>query len=82
MSMPAEISSTDQGHAARALIEAAAAQLAERRRDIPATFVGELFGRTASEDLLRYAPDELALLAEEAFGLLASRTKRSHFSGG
>src|SRR3954453_23915413 len=74
MSIAAETTPrTEEGKKARTLIEAATALLSERRRDIPSNFVMDLFGRTAAEDLARYQPDELALLAEEAFALLGSR---------
>jgi glutamate dehydrogenase len=74
MSMAAENTSGIEGEqAAPVLIEAATALLAERRPDIPPNFVVDLFGRTAAEDLLRYQADELALLAEQAFALLANR---------
>src|SRR5436305_2073271 len=74
MSMAAEISPrTDEGKNTRALIEAATALLSERQREVPPNVVVDLFGRTAAEDLMRYEPDELALLAEQGFGLLAHR---------
>src|SRR5215210_108633 len=74
MSMAAETTSgIDGDHATRALIEQAAALVTERRRDLPPSFVVDLFGRTAAEDLVRYQADDLALLAEEAFALLANR---------
>jgi glutamate dehydrogenase len=74
MSIAAEnTSGIDDEQAARALIEQAAALVTKRRRDVPPNFVVDLFGRTAAEDLVRYQADELALLAEQAFALLANR---------
>jgi glutamate dehydrogenase len=74
MSMAADTApGTDEGRAAQGLIEQAEALVSQCRQGIPPGFVAELFGRTASEDLVRYQPDELALLAEQAFALLAVR---------
>ena len=52
---------------------AAAALLAERRRDIPRDFLAELFGYAAPEDLARYRAEELAAIAEQSWSLLAQR---------
>jgi glutamate dehydrogenase len=56
-----------------ALIEAAAAVLAEHNRDIPLDFIAELFGRAAAEDVARYRPEELAGIAEQSWTLLEDR---------
>src|SRR5580692_5917002 len=58
--------------AAPALIDAAAARLAERA-DIPKTFVRALFARAVPEDFLPYPPAEVAAVAERAWSLLAIR---------
>jgi glutamate dehydrogenase len=55
-----------------ALIDAAAALLAERA-DIPKTFVAALFARAVPEDFLSYQPREVAAVAERAWSLLAIR---------
>jgi glutamate dehydrogenase len=55
---------------ARALIAAAAPLVAG---GAPANFVNQLFGRTAPEDLVAYAPSDLAQLAQEAWEFLAER---------
>src|SRR5689334_19684421 len=53
-----------------AVIEAAAAVLAQRNPDIPQHFIADLFGRAAPEDFVRYRPDELAGIAEQSWALL------------
>src|SRR5580704_13222458 len=57
----------------QALIGAAAAALAQRRHDIPDTFLAELLGSAVPDDLQRYGPDELAAIAERSWSLLAVR---------
>jgi glutamate dehydrogenase len=59
--------------AAGAAIEEAGAALKARRKDIPATFVEQLFGHAVPEDLARYGPEDLAALAERAFDFLSQR---------
>ncbi len=71
--MAVEIPVSEQNNAARAVIELAGAALAERRNDIPAGFVAQLFGRAVPEDVLCYAPADLADLAERAFDFLKDR---------
>jgi len=58
--------------AVSALIDAAAAQLGQRR-DIPKAFVTRLFGRAVPEDFLSYQARDVAALAERAWSLLAIR---------
>ncbi|MGB7886995.1 MAG: NAD-glutamate dehydrogenase [Xanthobacteraceae bacterium] len=60
-------------YASVALIGAAAAVLARRKRDIPDDFVAKLFGLAVPQDLERYTADELADLAERAWSLLQER---------
>jgi glutamate dehydrogenase len=64
---------TTDDSAGQALIGAAAAALARRRHDIPATFLAELLGSAVPDDLQRYGPDELAAIAERSWALLAER---------
>ena len=44
-----------------------------RRRDIPAAFIEQLYGRAVPEDVVRYAPDDLAALAARAYDFIAER---------
>jgi glutamate dehydrogenase len=62
-----------ENDAAPALIAQASAALAQRRKDIPKDFVERLFGRAVAEDVTRYAADDLAELAENAWSFLAQR---------
>jgi glutamate dehydrogenase len=71
--MVAEVPASEQEIAARAAIEQAGAALAERRGDIPATFVVRLFSRTVAEDVLRYSVTDLADLAERGYDFLKER---------
>jgi glutamate dehydrogenase len=71
--MAVEFPVSEQNNAAHAVIELAGAALAKRRNDIPAAFVAQLFGRAVPEDVLRYAPADLADLAERAFDFLDER---------
>src|SRR5258708_1705845 len=59
--------------ACQALIAAAGTALAKRRSDIPGTFLAELLGTAVPDDLQRYGPDELAVIAERSWSLLAVR---------
>src|SRR5258708_9376900 len=59
--------------AAQALVDAASAALAKHRSDIPASFLGELLGSAAPDDLRRYGPDELAAIAQRSWSLFAER---------
>src|SRR3974390_1737365 len=71
--MPAEISTNERNTAACVVIEQAGAALAKRRPDIPPTFVAQLYGRTAAEDVLCYGAADLSGLAERAFDFLRER---------
>jgi len=59
--------------AGEALIRAAGTALAKRRSDIPGTFLAELLGSAVPDDLQRYAPGELAAIAERSWSLFAQR---------
>jgi glutamate dehydrogenase len=59
--------------AGQALVGAARAALAKRRSDIPDTFLADLLGLAAPDDLARYKPDELAAIAEQSWSVLAQR---------
>jgi glutamate dehydrogenase len=71
--MAVEFYASEHDDAARAVIEQAGAALAKRRNDIPANFVAQLYGRAVPEDVLSYAPADLADLAERAFDFLRER---------
>jgi len=71
--MAVELSGSDDEAAARDVIAAAAAALAERRSDVPAGFVDQIFGQAVPEDVVRYAAADLATLAERAYDVLAER---------
>jgi len=60
--------------AGQALIGAASAALAQRRNDIPESFVADLFGLAAPDDLARCKPAELAAIAEQSWSVLAQRS--------
>jgi glutamate dehydrogenase len=64
---------TDEERAARRLIDEAGTLLAGQRGDIPKGFLKQLFALVVAEDLLRYGPRALALLAEEAWEFLGTR---------
>src|SRR5437764_382965 len=64
---------TGQDRRAHCLLEEAAAGPARRRIGTPAHLPAEMFARAAPEDLTRYAPLELAALAEEAWQFLQHR---------
>ena len=69
----ADAASNEQDTAARAVIERAAALVAKTDRAIPGSFAGQLFGRAASEDVVRYAPEDLANLSVAAWQYMAER---------
>ena len=71
--MAVELPASEEESAARALIEQASAALAQRRRDIPGTFVAQLYGRSVPEDVVRYGADDIAALAERAYDFIAER---------
>jgi glutamate dehydrogenase len=71
--MAVEFPASEHDNAARAEIELAGATLAKRRNDIPASFVAQLYARAVPDDVLCYAPGDLADLAERAFDFLSVR---------
>jgi glutamate dehydrogenase len=71
--MAVELPGSEEEGAARALIAQAAATLSERRNDVPATFIAQLFARTVPEDVVRFAASDLAALAERAWDFLRER---------
>jgi glutamate dehydrogenase len=64
---------TDEERTAGRLIEKACAILPGVAEGVPANFAVRFFARTAPEDLVRYTPRELALLAAQAFDFLHKR---------
>jgi glutamate dehydrogenase len=64
---------TEDGGAARSLLDAAATALARRKTPVPANFLAGLFAHAVPEDLARYQPDELARLAQDAWSFIAER---------
>jgi glutamate dehydrogenase len=71
--MPAERPDSAEQAAARALIAQAGSLLAGRRPDAPKEFLAQLFARAVPEDLLRFAADDLALIAAGSFAFLGER---------
>jgi glutamate dehydrogenase len=71
--MAVELSGSDDEAAARLVIEQAGAALCARRKEIPATFVAQLFAHAVPEDVVTYAAADLAYLAERAYDFLAER---------
>ncbi len=68
-----DIPRPDGNAAARSLVEAAAALLVGRRRDIPPDFLAEMFARAVPDDLEQYQPEELAGIAEQSWSFLLER---------
>ena len=60
-------------YASAALISAATAVLAQRKRDLPEDFLVKLFGLAVPQDLERYSAEDLADIAERAWALLQER---------
>ncbi len=60
-------------HTSRVLIDAAAAILAGRLRDIPPGYLADLFGHATLDDLESYQPEELAGIAEHSWSFLLER---------
>ena len=56
-----------------ALLAAATALLAKDRPEIPAEFLGALFGHAAPDDLVHYTPEQLAAIAAQSWLLLLAR---------
>jgi glutamate dehydrogenase len=72
--MPVEgLLGSKEEQAARQLIEQASADLAARDGKIPKDFLAQLFGRVAADDMVSYAPGQLAQLAQDAWAFLAIR---------
>ena len=63
----------DDVAAAHAVIGDAGIDLASRRPEMPRGFVAQLFGHTVPEDVVRYSPADLAMLAERAYDFLKDR---------
>jgi glutamate dehydrogenase len=72
-SIAVEIPVSQRDSAARTVVEQAGVALGARRNDIPAAFVAQLYERAVAEDVLCYAPADLAALAERAFDFLHER---------
>jgi glutamate dehydrogenase len=58
---------------ARRTLEQAGAALCGNHRDIPESFLAQLFGRAVPEDIVHYGPADLATLGERAWGFLSDR---------
>ncbi len=71
--MFADLPGNDEDAKARAAVARADALLAERNASIQKNFAAQLFGRAVAEDLLRYEPNALATIAEDAWKFLAER---------
>src|SRR5665647_824514 len=72
-SMIVELPASEDEAAARVTIEQAGAALGQRRSDIPASFITQLYARAVPEDVVRYGTDDLSRLAERAYDFLAER---------
>jgi glutamate dehydrogenase len=73
--MAVELPDTEEESAARGVIEQANATLGRRRRDIPRTFIAQLYGRCVPEDVARYGAEDIAALAERAYDFIAERAQ-------
>ncbi|MBI2713204.1 MAG: NAD-glutamate dehydrogenase [Rhizobiales bacterium] len=71
--MSVELPASQEESAARATIAQAGTALSQRRSDIPASFVTQLYGRAVPEDVVRYGAADLSRLAERAFDFLCQR---------
>ncbi len=71
--MAVDIPVSQRDSAAHAVTEQAGSALAARRNDIPPTFAAQLYERAVADDVLAYAPADLAVLAEHAFDFLRER---------
>jgi len=67
------LASNKNGRAAQRLIAEAGRVVSDASGRVPVDFVTRLFGDVVVEDLLRYTPRELALLAEEAWAFFSAR---------
>jgi glutamate dehydrogenase len=64
---------TEEERAGRRLIQQAGTILTGLHGDMPESFATQLFARGAPEDLVRYEPRDLAMLAEDAWRFLKQR---------
>ena len=71
--MAIDLPASEAERAGRGLIEQASTALAKRRRDIPATFIAQLYARSVPEDMVRYGAEDIAALAERAYDFIAER---------
>ena len=69
--MAPELLADSDDRAVQALVAAADDVLRATHADIPQEFIAELFSRAAMEDILRYQPRDLAVLAQSAWSLLS-----------
>ena len=56
---------------AHATLDSAGVALSARRKDIPASFVAQLYARAVPEDVVRYGADDIAAFAEAAYDFIA-----------
>ena len=59
--------------AARAIIEKAATRSPDADAEIPASFIEQLYGRAVPDDVVRYAPEDMATLTARAYDFMAER---------
>jgi glutamate dehydrogenase len=71
--MAVDLPGSDTDNAARALIAQAGATLSASHPDIPPSYAAQLFARAVPEDVVHYAADDLAQLAERAWEFLGDR---------
>ena len=64
----------EDGHASRSILRSAAAALALRGPGVPEDFLEGFFGQALPEDLECYRAQELAAIADDAWGFFAQRT--------
>ena len=67
------VSGNSEEKAVSAVIERAGAMLARRCAEIPTKFLEQLYGRAVPEDVMQYAPEDLATLAARAYDFMAER---------
>jgi glutamate dehydrogenase len=72
--MSTQLPRMDGREPADALLREAQSKLAALNAAVPPGFVAELYGHTVPEDLLRYAPEDLAALSARAYAFLGERT--------
>ncbi len=71
--MPVEQPSGPEDSLARECLAQAGAALTGARGDVPAHFIEQLFGRVVPEDVVRYGPADLAMLAARAWDFVRER---------